>query len=332
MSGKVLLTLQAPVLFLVFNRPDTTACAFEAIRAARPGRLYVAADGPRPNREGEAARCDDVRRIATQVDWPCEVKTRFHDRNLGCRFGVSTAIDWFFEHEEEGIILEDDCLPSASFFPYCAELLERYRHDERVMCVSGDNFQSGRAVTPFSYYFSRYSDTWGWATWRRAWNLFDGEMTLWPAFRDGGGLKIWSAGDERFERYWTAIFESTSHGAPDAWDYQFLFACWAHHGLTCIPEKNLVSNIGFSTDATHTFDPASREANLPTLDISFPLRHPPFITRSVDADLYEHETIFDRQKRQSIWRRIRTAIRNALPGPLIAAWKTVRRLTAKTPV
>ena len=155
-----MLTLQAPALFLVFNRPDTTARVFEALRAARPARLYVAADGPRPNREGEAARCDDVRRIATQVDWPCKVTTLFRDRNLGCRIGVSTAIDWFFEHEEEGIVLEDDCLPSTSFFPYCAELLARYRHDERVMCVSGDNFQLGREVTQYSYYFSRNIHCW----------------------------------------------------------------------------------------------------------------------------------------------------------------------------
>jgi len=149
-------------------------------------------------------------------------------------------------------------------------------------------------------------------------------MILWPAFRDGGGLKAWSAGDESFEKYWLRIFDVTSTGTIDTWDYQFLFTCWAHHGLTCIPEKNLVSNIGFSADGTHTFDPASCEANLPGLDISFPLRHPPFITRSVEADLYEHKTVFDRQGKRSIWRRARTAIRAALPDPLIAALKTMR--------
>ncbi len=319
-----MLTLQAPALFLVFNRPDTTARVFEALRAARPASLYVAADGPRPNREGEAARCDDVRRIATQVDWPCEVKTLFRDRNLGCRIGVSTAIDWFFEHEEEGIVLEDDCLPSTSFFPYCAELLARYRHDERVMCVSGDNFQLGREVTQYSYYFSRNIHCWGWATWRRAWKLYDREMTLWPAFRDGGGLKAWSAGDERFEKYWLAVFDSVSKVAIDTWDYQFLFTCWAQHGLACVPQKNLVSNIGFLTGATHTFDPTNPLANLPTQDLSFPLRHPPFINRSVEADLFEAEGLSQYQEKPSIWRRARTAIRAALPDPFIAAWKARR--------
>jgi hypothetical protein len=260
------------------------------------------------------------------------VKTLFRDRNLGCRIGVSTAIDWFFQHEEEGIVPEDDCLPSASFFPYCAELLARYRHDERVMCVSGDNFQLGRVVTQFSYYFSRCIHCWGWATWRRVWKLYDREMTLWPAFRDGGGLKAWSAGDERFEKYWLAVFESISNVNIDTWDYQFVFTCWAQHGLACLPQKNLVSNIGFSTDATHTFDPTDPSANLPTLDLSFPLRHPSFINRSVEADLFETEGLPLCQEKQSIWRLARTAIRAALPDPLIAAWKAVRRLTAKTPV
>lgn len=323
MAGKVLLTLQPPVLFLVFNRPGTTAQVFEAIREARPARLYVAADGPRADRPGEAERCEEARRIATQVDWPCEVKTLFRDHNLGCRVGVSMALDWFFEQEEEGIVLEDDCVPSQSFFPYCAELLERYRHDERVMCVSGDNFQLGREVTQFSYYFSRYMHCWGWATWRRAWKLYDREMALWRAFRDGEGLKAWSAGDERFEKYWLAIFDSTSKGAFDSWAYRFLFTCWAHHGLTCLPQKNLVSNIGFSADATHTSNPAGREANLPKQEISFPLRHPPYITRSVEADLYEHRMFFDNQEKQSICRLVRRVIRGVLPDTLIAIWRKV---------
>ena len=150
------MTAVLPVLFLIFNRPETTSVVMEAIRAARPPRLYVAADGPRED-YGEEERCQEARQIATKVDWLCEVKTLFRDRNLGCRLGVSTAIDWFFEHEGEGIILEDDCVPSQSFFRYCAELLERYRHDERIMCISGNNFQQGTQLEPHSYYFSRYN-------------------------------------------------------------------------------------------------------------------------------------------------------------------------------
>src|SRR5262249_20722231 len=158
-----------PVLFLIFNRPNTTARVMEAIRTAGPGRLYVAADGPRDGNADEAKRCAEVRRIATQVDWPCEVQTLFRERNLGCRQAVSSAITWFFEQEQEGIILEDDCLPSPSFFPYCAELLARFRNDERIMCITGCNFQQDMKGYPYSYYFSKYHHVWGWATWRRAW-------------------------------------------------------------------------------------------------------------------------------------------------------------------
>lgn len=165
-----------PVLFLVFNRAHTTVRVFEAIRQARPARLYVAADGPRPVREGEAERCAEVRRIATNVDWDCEVHTLFRDENLGCRHAVSSAITWFFVYEEEGIILEDDCIPNQSFFLYCAELLERYRDDERIMCITGDNFQKTMEGYPFGYYFYIYNHCWGWASWRRAWSHYDADL------------------------------------------------------------------------------------------------------------------------------------------------------------
>jgi hypothetical protein len=152
-------------LFLVFNRPDTTSQVFEAIRKARPPKLYVAADGPRLDREGELEKCAQVRAIATAIDWPCELHTLFRDLNQGCKIAVSTAITWFFEHEEQGIILEDDCLPSQSFFLFCQEMLNHYKNDTRVWHVAG--------VYPFAtdsrdcnaYCFSEYSPIWGWATW-----------------------------------------------------------------------------------------------------------------------------------------------------------------------
>lgn len=280
-----------PVLFLVFKRPDTTAQVMEAIRQARPPRLYVAADGPRKDRPGETEPCAEARRIATAVDWPCEVKTLFRNRNLGCGISVSEAITWFFENEEEGIILEDDCVPSNSFFRYCAELLDKYREDERVMCISGNNFQ-GRQVTPYSYYFSRYMHSWGWASWRRAWKLYDFRMSLWPEFRNSGGLRAWSGGDAAFERYWEMIFNDMAEGKIDTWDYQWLFACWSHGGLTCLPEKNLVRNIGFGKDATHTKDKNASGANLPYEELDFPLRHPPVFVRSVEADQYTDQHHF----------------------------------------
>jgi hypothetical protein len=176
---------KSAVLFLVFSRPHLTAQVMATIRAAQPKRLYVAADGPR-KRPGEDELCNEARRIATEVDWPCEVRTLFRDTNLGCRVGVSTAMDWFFEHEKEGIILEDDCVPSQSFFPYCAELLDRYRDDARIMCISGDNPRARPVQRRESYVFSRYPLIWGWATWQRAWRLYDATRSSWPEYRSSG--------------------------------------------------------------------------------------------------------------------------------------------------
>ena len=184
----------------------------------------MAADGPRDGKIDEKGHCEEVRKIATSVDWPCEVKTLFREENLGCRRGVSGAIDWFFKHESEGIILEDDVVPSVTFFRFCQELLERYRHDERVMSISGNNFQGEHKVTSNSYYFSRYNHLWGWATWKRAWKHYDHEMVHWPKFRDSNGLKAWSDGNESFEIYWNKIFNICC-GDIDTWDCQWVFSC-----------------------------------------------------------------------------------------------------------
>ena len=198
-----------PILFLIFNRPETTELVMGAIRAARPQKLYVAADGPRGGKAGEAKRCAEARVLATQVDWACEVRTLFRERNLGCRNAVSSAITWFFEHEPEGIILEDDCLPSNDFFPYCADLLERHRDDERVMAICGSAYADIGPNYPSSYYFSYYADMWGWATWRRAWQHYDSGMKSWPSFKAQGGLEALAAGRPWLSSYWTAKFDDT---------------------------------------------------------------------------------------------------------------------------
>ncbi len=169
--------MRSPVLFLVFNRPDSTRKVFDAIRSARPPKLYITADGPRPDRPAEAKLCSEVRAIASAVDWPCEVKTLFRESNLGCKAGVSSGITWFFSHEDEGIILEDDVLPVPTFFNFCDEMLERYRDDARVSMISGCNLISNHFSPKQSYFFSRYNLIWGWATWRRAWQHYDVAMT-----------------------------------------------------------------------------------------------------------------------------------------------------------
>lgn len=284
--------LKTAVLFLVFNRPDTTKQVFEAIRKAKPPRLYVAADGPRADKPGEAEKVEQVRRIATQVDWDGEVKTLFRDKNLGCRKGVSTAIDWFFENEEEGIILEDDCLPSQSFFWFCEELLERYREDMRVMAVSGDNFQKGPARNEFSYYFSRFNHCWGWASWRRAWSYYEKDMQSWPYIRDNGYMQDILL-DKTAIKYWSKIFETTYRNEIDSWAYRWTFSCWMQNGLTILPNVNLVSNIGFDEDSTHTTDKDNANSKIPVLNLSFPLKHPTWMIRDERADDYTRKTNFN---------------------------------------
>lgn len=260
-----------PILFLIFNRPDTTAQVFEAIRSQRPERLYIAADGPRPGRPQEALNCQSAREIASHVDWPCEVRTLFREENLGCGRAVSQAISWFFEQEEEGIILEDDCLPHPEFFPYCAALLERYRNTPHVKVIGGNNFQHGMKWGDASYYLSAHSHIWGWATWRRVWKEYEFDVSGWDtqAFeRDMGRYFI--SNDEK--KHWRDVFGSMQRKSVDTWDYQLTFSVWKHGGVSIIPNVNLVSNIGFGPDATHTVAENQPRANMPTGSI-FPLQH-----------------------------------------------------------
>ncbi len=274
--------LNTPVAFLIFNRPDTTARVFETIRAAQPPKLLVVADGPRLNTPGDADKCKAVRAIIENIDWPCTVLTNYSDVNLGCKRRVSSGLDWVFDTVEEAIILEDDCLPDPTFFRFCQELLDKYRDDERIMMISGDNFQFGRRRSEYSYYYSRYSHIWGWASWRRAWKHYDVEMKLWPTFKVGGWLND-CLGDARSAKYWTQTFDKVYRGTINTWDYQWTFACWMQHGLSVLPKVNLVSNVGFHADATHTAGHSSF-SEMRTEPLSFPLQHPPFLVRDAVAD------------------------------------------------
>ena len=284
------MNLKTPVAFLIFNRPDTTEKVFEAIRNAKPPGLLVVADGPRADKPGESEKCKAARAIIEKVDWPCKVLTNYSDTNLGCKRRVSSGLDWVFDMVEEAIILEDDCLPHPTFFRYCEGLLERYRNDERIMAICGNNFQFGRRRTKYSFYFSRYFHVCGWASWRRAWKYYDVEMNMWPVIRDGRWLNDLLR-DEDVVRHWLEIFERVYRGEIDTWDHQWAFACWIHGGLTILPNVNLISNIGWRADATHTKAEYSKFANMEVEPIEFPLEYPPYIIRDNIADTITHKTI-----------------------------------------
>lgn len=275
-------SLKTPIAFLIFNRPDTTLKVFTEIEKVRPTNLLVVGDGPRSSMPSEDEKCAATRAIIDQVSWDCEVITNYSDVNLGCKKRISSGLDWVFNIVEEAIILEDDCLPHPTFFRYCEELLEYYRDDQRVMHISGDNFQHGRKRTKDSYYFSHYTHVWGWASWRRAWQNYDVDMKLWQSVKAGNWLAD-ILKDKESISYWENIFQSAYEGKIDTWDYQWLFACWLQNAFSILPNVNLVSNIGFGLDATHTKG-KSELANLPVEAMDFPLQHPLFTLRDTQAD------------------------------------------------
>jgi hypothetical protein len=298
-----------PVLLLVFNRPDSTAAVIEALRKVRPDRVYVAADGPRAGVAADVDRCAAARAAATAIDWPCDVHTQFRDENLGGHRAIVEAIGWFFEHEPDGIILEDDCLPDPTFFEYCREVLDRYRDDERVMSISGSHFHGDRHRPDTSYFFSRYPHTWGWATWRRSWQRYDASMTRWRELRNTSWLRDIGDGDAAFERYWRKIFDNVAGGSRDIWDYQWIFSCWAAGALSVVPTRNLVKNIGFTTAATHTT--ATRfTADLPVEATELPLVHPAEVSRDIEADHWTDRHVF--MTRRPILRLLSSALASGL--------------------
>jgi hypothetical protein len=277
--------LTTPVAFLVFNRPEVTQRVFSRIAEVKPQTLLVVADGPRTKEENKA--CDEVRNVIDQVDWDCRVLKNFSDVNLGCKHRVASGLDWVFSHVNEAIILEDDCLPSLSFFYFCQTLLDYYRDDERIFEIGGVNFQSGKSRAEGGYYFSRYPEIWGWATWRRAWRHYDVTMRSWPEFRADGRIR-WVFENPAEQAYWEPYFQQCYEGKIDTWDYIWFYTCLSQSGLAVLPDVNLVSNLGFGPDATHTFDVDSHFANMPAGEIG-QLKHPRHLIRHAEADTYYFE-------------------------------------------
>ena len=277
-----------PIIFLIYRRPELTRQVFARIREAKPRQLFVVADGPK--NEEDAEKCLNTRAVIEQVDWDCEVYKNYSDSNLGCRARVSSGITWAFSHVESAIILEDDCLPNLSFFRFCETLLEKYKDDERIMAVSGNNFQDGVLRNKYSYYFSKYPHCWGWATWRRAWQYWEFNPDKWTEFKTSNLLHSLCPMTREL-KYWERIFDFVFYkGIPDTWDYIWTFSCWSQTGLTILPNVNLVSNIGFGKYATHTVQTINI-ANLPTYDID-EICHPPFVQVDCQADVYTFEKCF----------------------------------------
>jgi len=315
-----------PIGLFVFNRPELTEIVFKAIARMEPEQLFIIADGARSSEE--ELKCRRVREIVGKVDWKCDVHTDFASENLGCGRRVSSGYNWVFSQVEEAIFLEDDTLPDPSFFGFCQSLLERYRHDTRIMQISGNNFQFGQSRTPYSYYFSRYPQCWGWALWRRAWNLYDYKMRSWPAFKSAGLLSSLSEDPEEV-KYWRRVFDRT-YDNPDTWDFQWVYAMMSQGGLSVNPNVNLVTNIGFGhPDAVHTKE-VTNLSNIPLVTIR-ELTHPEFVLCHRDADRYTYEHVYKPKpsplKEKLCNKHWYGALVRSLPivGPMWTRWRAWRK-------
>ena len=267
------------ILFIIFNRPGTTQQVFDAIKKAQPTRLYIAADAARAGNTTDAEKCKAARAITEQIDWPCDAKRLFRDENLGCGKAVSEAINWFFASEPEGIILEDDCVPHPDFFPFATAMLERYRNDHRIISINGSNL-GYQPATNNSYSFSRFMNMWGWATWRDRAIQVDYQMNEWKTTR----TKSWWVfkhtkqhifdSDINWYRLWCAKFNTVASDPGFTWDWQWVYHQLRRRQLSIVPSVNLITNIGFDADATHTHEAVNPAANIPTLAMLFPIQHP----------------------------------------------------------
>ncbi len=274
-----------PVIIIIYNRPKHLHKVLTSVAQLKPKKLLIIGDGPHPDRPEDINKILEARKLIENLPWDCEIITNYSSTNLGLRRRVVSGLEWAFEQVDMAIILEDDCVPDPSFFYFSQQLLEKYLYDDRLMVISGNNFQKGRNRTEYSYYFSRYNHCWGWSTWRRSWMLYDDDMKLWPEIRDGDWLFDILDNDKYAVNYWKTIFQDVFQNKIDSWAYRWTFSCWIQGGLTALPHTNLVTNIGFGKDSTHTTT-KKQTRNLLSNELIFPIKHPPYMIRDTSADRY----------------------------------------------
>lgn len=293
-----------PILLIIFNRPDKVRSLVKALSIVKPRQLYIMADGPRNEVPSDKERCAAARSIATDIPWDCEVHTKFLDENIGCDKAVPMGIDWFFDNVEEGIILEDDCIPNPSFFPFCSELLEKYRDNDQIMHISGNNFQDGIIRGDGSYYFSNYSHSWGWATWRKAWSSYRPAIN--KLNKEGPDKVVARLSlSKKAKRFWIKHLQNNKN-----WDGHWMYSIWQQSGLAILPNKNLVSNIGFDAEATHTRS-SSHLANIQNEKIGH-IRHPKNIMTDYEADEYTFKHIYYKKLTMRVINKIITVSKSCL--------------------
>lgn len=303
--------ITAPVLLIVFNRPETTQVVFNEIRKAKVKKLFIAADGPRPGNLKDIESCKAVRQIFNEIDWDCEIHTRFLDINQGCGPGPANAISWVLSTEDRVIVLEDDCVPAQPFFNYCNELLERYKDDTRIWMISGNNYNEELVNTGHSYFFSKYGHSWGWATWKRVWQEMDLEMNKFPLFLKQEMIYnsfIRKNEAHAFLKVYKNIFADKTK-MEHIWDFQFGFAIRSNSGLAIIPNRNLVRNIGI--DGTHS-QGISKYHNRPVDEEYCIKTHPDFILCDEKYDKHHFNIHWKPQLKRSVTKKILNKARKIL--------------------
>ena len=304
---------KTPILLIAWRRPLETSRVINELKKVKPSNLYIACDGYKENDLEQQIKVKATREVIKQnIDWDCEVKTLYSEFNQGCKIGVSKAITWFFNQVEEGIIIEDDCIPHIDFFGYCKELLKEYRNDDRVWCISGSNVQENNWRGDGSYYFGRIPQIWGWASWSKYWNYYDINIKKWPDLKESNFLD--TIFDDTFEKeYWIKIWDELYYDkTPDTWDYQWCFACMSNGGLTAFPNKNLICNIGFGKDATHTTWVNNEEMLISKLG---DLMHPSFVLRDSIADKYTFDNKFggkNIRRQNKLFNRVKRKLKRIL--------------------
>ena len=311
--------MNTPVAIIIFNRPDKLRQLLKILSVVKPRELFVVADGPRDSVPEDKKKCQKTRELIENLEWDCKIFKNYSEVNLGCGIRPATGISWVFEYVDKAIFLEDDCIPHPSFFRFCEELLEKYKENEKIYQICGNNLQMGRERTPYSYYFTRHNICWGWATWKRAWRNYDMKIKKWPLLKNTSWL-LDILENKVAVQYWDKIFDKAYHPGRkiDFWDYQWRFTLWEHDGLAILPNKTLVHNIGFDESATHTFWSNHEYANMQYTEISFPLLHPPEVKINREAELFLIDSFLKHQRPQPV--------KQSRDGLLMRARRFIRKL------
>ena len=286
--------LQTPILLLTWKREKEIQLIINILKKLNAKTIYINSDGcdlisPKTTEKDKIIKTRNT--ILEKIDWECKVRFNFNNKNLGCKKSIISAINWFFENEESGIILEEDCIPNESFFYFCSHLLDKYKDNKKISCITGVNFQNGQKVSNSSYYFSKYNHCWGWATWRESWKIFDEDMSFWPIMKEQKRWEIDPLMSKEERNYWEYIFENSYQNKVNSWAYPWLASLWNSHKLTITPEYNLVSNVGFDGLATHTKNRFSISANKETFNLGKIIDNP-IIKIDLKADNYTFKNHF----------------------------------------